>query len=284
MTGAPKHLGISEGVKSLLRPSYRALKYRIRIWFQPRKNQIYSQFFRFPHQYQALEDRVLPAMGVDTKSDEVAQLKVLMFGCCHGDELYSLASVLRQYSPALNFDIQAYELVDSLVEKARSATYTKDEVMYGPFVTEAFVDNTFDINGENYLVKPALVARTRCHQGDLLDETLLNQLPQFDLVFAQNLLFHLPRNKVGTAFDYLVQKVKPGGFLFVNGMDTDQRVKFSKRFDLEPLDYLVEEIHNDARVDRGDAWANYYFGREPFSRESRNWLRKYATVFRKQVE
>ena len=47
------------------------------------------------------------------------------------------------------------------------------------------------------------------------------------------------------------------------------------------LEYLVEEIHNDARVDRGNAWAGSYVGRKPFTRSGRDWLRRQATIFYK---
>ena len=96
---------------------------------------------------------------------------------------------------------------------------------------------------------------------------------------AQNVLFHLPRQRAREAFDNLTALLKPKSALFINGMDTDMRIQLTKKSGLEPLDYLVEEIHEDARVDRGNAWAGSYFGRQPFSRSSRDWLRKYCTIY-----
>jgi hypothetical protein len=57
------------------------------------------------------------------------------------------------------------------------------------------------------------------------------------------------------------------------------RVSMTKRLKLEPLDFLVEEIHEDASIDRGGGWAGAYWGRRPFSRSSREWLRKYGTIY-----
>lgn len=271
-------------IKSILRPWYRTLKYKLRLRFQPRKNQIYSQFYRFPHQYRVLREEVLPAQGFPAGTDSAEKLNVLMFGTCHGDELYSLSSELHAHSPRLSYDIRAFELVEELVTKTRSAAYTEEEVRFGAFVDDAFIDRTFDRADDQvplYRVKPHLVRPTYCAQGDILDSTFMEQLAPAHLVFAQNLLFHLPRNRVASAFENLCRLVSPGGYLFINGMDTDVRIRLTKRLGLEPVATLVEEIHEDARVDRGDSWAGYYFGREPFSRRSKDWLRKYATIFRR---
>lgn len=254
----------------------------MRLRLQSRKNHIYTQFYRFPNQYRALTEKILPLMGIEPNCSDSASLKICMFGCCSGDEAYSLSSVLYHYSPNLDYSIHAYDIVEHLIEKAQTASYSGQEVRFGPFVSDEFVDRTFDVLGEAYIVKPALAEPVECKVGDILDSNLVSPMAeQYDLVFAQNMLFHLPRASAPKAFESLYKMLKPNGVLFINGMDTDMRIKLTKSHNLEPIDYLIEEIHEDARLDRGDSWANYYYGRVPFSRSSRNWLRKFCTIYGK---
>jgi hypothetical protein len=67
--------------------------------------------------------------------------------------------------------------------------------------------------------------------------------------------------------------------LFVDGMDLGLRRKLTRIHGLEPLDYRIEEIHNEARRERGTAWPYEYWGLEPFSKSKRDWKRRYATIF-----
>jgi 2-polyprenyl-3-methyl-5-hydroxy-6-metoxy-1,4-benzoquinol methylase len=108
----------------------------------------------------------------------------------------------------------------------------------------------------------------------------MERLPRSDLVFAQNVLFHLPRPIAKRAFEALVDLLRPGGTLFVNGMDTDMRAKLTKQYGLEPITERIAEIHEDARVDRGAHWASSYWGRPPLEK-SGDWVRKYCTIYTK---
>jgi len=154
-------------------------------------------------------------------------------------------------------------------------------VHQGPFVTEEFVGETFDLVDGRYRVKPEILRPISFRVGDMLDPGFIASLGQADLVFAQNVLFHLPAKNARRAFANLQQLMHSDSALFVNGMDIDMRVQLTKKFELQPEDYLIEEIHNDARQDRGDGWAGAYWGRKPFSRRSREWIREHCTIYRK---
>ncbi|WP_226666422.1 CheR family methyltransferase [Microbulbifer aggregans] len=260
---------------------FKNLVRHIKHWFivktSPRKNRVYTQFYRFPHQYRVLVEQVVPQM-TDTKG---APLRILVFGCCSGAEPISLSAVLRRNFPQLEYRIEAFDIVPSVIERAQNPCYSRDEVYQGPFVSETFVSETFDLADDAYRVKPEILQTISFHVGDMLDANFIDELGQADLVFAQNVLFHLPAQNARRAFANLQCLLKPGAALFVNGMDTDMRVQLTKKFQLQPEAYLIEEIHNDARQDRGDSWAGAYWGRKPFSRRSREWIREHCTIYRK---
>ncbi len=266
---------------SKIRRFLKTIKYRLVLKLKPRQNRVYTQFYRFPNQYRALVDRVIPFQkGVDSPSDN-KPLEIVAFACCNGAEPFTLSYVLQTHFPSLQFRIRGFDIVDDVIEKARSPIYTRNEIYQGDFVSDEHVEGIFDSINSMYQVKPEIAEPITFAVGDMLDRPFMNSLGKADLVFAQNVLFHLPTKKAHEAFGNLVGLLKPGSALFINGMDTDMRIKLTKRYDLQPLDYLVEEIHNDARVNHGAGWAGAYCGREPFSRKSREWVRKHCTIYNK---
>jgi chemotaxis methyl-accepting protein methylase len=148
-------------------------------------------------------------------------------------------------------------------------------------VNDEFVNGLFDSDQTTCRVKPELAAVASFEVGDITDAAYMDRLPRSDFVFAQNVLFHLPRPVAKVAFKNLVSVLQKGGALFVNGMDTDMRIKLTKQHGLEPVPERIAEIHEDARVDRGTNWANSYWGREPL-KMSGEWVRKYCTIYVKK--
>jgi chemotaxis protein methyltransferase CheR len=267
--------------KRYLRRFTDPVRYQLRVRFQPRQNHIYSQFYRFPHQYEVLLDHVLPDLLKQRQPTQDRPLEVTVFACCSGEEAYTLAYLLSTKFPEIPVRITGFDIVEKLVAEATAATYGREHVRSGPFVEDAFVGGLFDSIGDQYRVKPGFASLASFRIGDMTDPVFIRGLPRADLVFAQNVLFHLPRRIATRAFGNLTELVRPGGALFVNGMDTDMRVKLTKRFQLEPIVHAIEAIHEDARVDRGANWSSSYWGREPFSKRSRDWVRKYCTIYRK---
>ena len=206
-------------------------------------------------------------------------LKIAIFACCSGEEAYSLAYVLRRHFPQLAYEIRGFDLVEHVIPAARAATYTREQVHAGPFVTESFVEELFDVEGDQYRVKPEYRKGITFDVGDMTNPEFVGSLDRCDLVFAQNVLFHLPPKIAPIAFENIYRLLQPHASMFINGMDGKMRIKLTKKFQLEPVQYLLQEIHEDARIDRGGSWASQYWGREPFSKSSRDWVRKFGTIF-----
>ena len=275
---------VESGVPASLKNSslwnaLRHLKHSLIIRFAKRENRVYTRFNRFPSQFRALVEKVMPRIRPGAITADTAPLEIVVFACCSGAEVFSLSWLLRQNFPQLRYRIRGFDIVDSVIQQARAGVFTREEVFQGPFATADFVDATFDLVDGKYHVKRSIAEPTSFAVGSLLDKPLMDSLAGADIVVAQNVLFHLPRPQARTAFGYLHDMLRPGGAMFINGMDTDMRVSLTKKLKMEPLDFLVEEIHQDASIDRGGGWAGAYWGRRPFSRNSRDWLRKYGTIY-----
>jgi chemotaxis protein methyltransferase CheR len=127
-------------------------------------------------------------------------------------------------------------------------------------------------------IKSHVASLVQFDVGDITNAAFMDSLPPADLVFAQNVLFHLPRPVARRAFALLKSRVRTNGALFINGMDTDMRESLTRLAGMEPVATGLEAIHEEARVDRGADWSSNYWGREPLSRTG-DWVRRYATIF-----
>lgn len=253
--------------------------YHLALKVQPRKNTPYTQFYRFPHQYDVITDVAVPYILEDRDSGSEQDLDIVLFGCSTGAEPYSLASVLLHRMPELSFHIRAFDCVPELVERAEVGTYEESEIYQSPFINSDFIDRTLDAQGDRYTVKEAIQRKVTFGIGDVLDGAFMERTPQADLVFAQNFLFHLKRSEARKAFFNLRSLLKVRSGLAINGMDYDMRIDLTKTSALAPVSYLIEEVHNDAFANAGSLWFTRYYGRLPFSTAEADWVRKFSTVF-----
>ena len=72
--------------------------------------------------------------------------------------------------------------------------------------------------------------------------------------------------------------VKPGGYLFVSGVDLDIRARVAVELGWTPVLELIEDLHNGDSSVRND-WPWKYWGLEPFDRKRHDWCVRYASVF-----
>lgn len=260
--------------------AWHILKYRSRILFQKRENRVYTKFFRSPNQFAVLRDKVIPFVR-NGSADET--LRIVVLGCSTGAEPFSIASELRSAFPDLQFKIKAFDLVPDVVAKARTAEYTREEVHLNPLVTDEFISRTFDIDGETYRVKEELQQHVEFGEMNVLEPGVLEKCGKAQLVFAQNFLFHLEPPDARRAFETIVGLLENHAALLIDGMDTGMRVQMTKKFDLEPVEDRIREVHEDARLDRGANWSSCYWGRPPFDGSAPDWQRRFGTVYLKRT-
>jgi chemotaxis protein methyltransferase CheR len=280
---------MEESVRSLLKKipcvptilrtnAYRRFRYEMTLRFQERRNYLFTQFLRVPTQFDALVGPVIDFLLANRNGQS---LSIIVWGCSNGAEPYSIASALLRRRPELDFMILALDIDEQMLEKARGGTYTREEVPSGPTVDTAFVEETFHIEQTLYRVKPAISSRVRFGIKNVLDANLEQLARGSDIVFAQNFLYHLKPDACKIAFNNVCRLLRSKAAVFVDGMDPGLRLRLTKIQGLEPLDYRIEEIHNEARNERGSAWPYEYWGLEPFTTSRMNWKRRYSTIFLK---
>jgi hypothetical protein len=76
----------------------------------------------------------------------------------------------------------------------------------------------------------------------------------------------------------LAPLVKPGGYLFVSGVDLDVRSKVAREFGWRPITELICEIHEGDQSLRR-SWPLDYSALEPLDQSRADWQMRYASVF-----
>lgn len=235
----------------------------------------YTSFYRSPPQIEALVGPVLShfeRLGITSPS-------ILLFAGSNGAEAYTIASELIARRPDLDFRIRASDLHEHTVQHATEGSYSLGEITQGLTVPQEFLDRTFDQVDGRYVVKPEIRARVSFEQADLLSPDFTSQFETADIVFVQNVLFHMPPALARQAFAAVVHFLKPGSVLFLEGMELDMREELTQAAGLAPLNYKVKEIYEYSRQHIPTLWWRYYFGNEPYCGLVKNKLARYSTIF-----
>jgi hypothetical protein len=266
--------------RRLLRSTtWQRVRHGIAMRRESRPDRTFTRFLRTPSQYVALCGPVVAFLDAEGKLDH---LRITVAGCANGAEPYTIASVLRHERADLDSTIVAFDAQASMVERARTGLYDRDEIWTDHPIDEGFVAWTFEVEGGRFRVRPEIADGVRLEVADLNDPTLSERLGKADVVFAQNLLLNKKRAVVPRMFGRIGCLAKPRAVFFLDGMDLDLRVRLTRRSGMRPLDFRIPEIHEEVRSIRASGWPWHYWGVEPLQPDRRDWKRRYATIFTRE--
>ena len=216
-----------------------------------------------------------------------SELRIAVLGCSIGAEVYSILWTLRSALPKLNVRMVASDISERVLEFAQRGVYDQDtwQFLGTPSdesiferLTGAEKQELFDWNAGQGSIKPWLRKGIAWELGDALDPELVRRLGPQDMVVANNFLCHLPRESAEKCLRNIAGLVKPGGHVFVAGVDVDIRTKVARELGWMPVPELREEIHDgDPSIRRGWPWA--WWGLEPLNKRRKDWELRYTSVF-----
>jgi chemotaxis methyl-accepting protein methylase len=210
-------------------------------------------------------------------------LRVAVLGCSTGAEAYSVAWTIKSARPDLKLALQGVDISAEAVEYARRGVYSKSPSdLTGTAVLDRMsaeeVKQVFDEDEGRLAVKSWIREGIRWSTGDAGDPGLVERLGPQDVVIANNFLCHM---QPGDAERFLhnIARLVPNGHLFVGGIDLDVRSRVARRLGWEPVDELLEEIHDGDPCLR-EQWPCQYAGLEPLDKSRKDWKLRYASAFR----
>ncbi|MCX2721444.1 CheR family methyltransferase [Roseibium salinum] len=170
-----------------------------------------TNFFRDDDAFAALEQQVIPRLfeGHDGHNT----IRVWVPGCATGEEVYSLAILIREHLDTLSIDPQvqvfAIDIDDQALTVARAGRYPV-QLMAG--VTPERRERFFKRDGETYVIGTEIREWCVFSPHNLIGDPPFSRM---DLVSCRNLLIYLgseAQHRVIPTFHYAL---RPGGFLFL---------------------------------------------------------------------
>jgi len=216
-----------------------------------------------------------------------ARLEIAVLGCSIGVEVYSIVWTLRSSRPDLELVVRAVDISPEVVRVAERVVYGPEasELVSWPIFdgrTEQERGEIFDWDGKEGRIQPWLREGITWEVGDACSSDLITSLGLQDLVVANNFLCHLPTGSAQLCLRNLGRLVRPGGHLFVSGVDLDVRTQVALELGWEPIPELRAEIHDGDPLVRSD-WPWRWWGVEPLDRRRPDWETRYSAAFRTQT-
>lgn len=183
-----------------------------------------TDFFREPHHFEFLRDRILPAL------DPVKQIRVWSAGCSTGEEPYTIAmTVCDGVTAPLQWDcrILASDLSTDVLEQAAAGVYDIERLQGLPaaVIRRHFLKGRGSCKGR-LKVKPHLSDMVVFRRINFMNERYPIKTP-LDIIFCRNVMIYFDRPTQERLVARFHRYLKPGGYLFIGHSESLQWVRHS---------------------------------------------------------
>jgi chemotaxis methyl-accepting protein methylase len=231
-----------------------------------------------------------------------SSLDLSVFACSKGAEVYSILWAIRSARPDLKVHTNALDISQEIVEFAKKGVYSKNslevararkhecvtEVRDATWVdqnvsiferlTDSELESLFEINGDQASIRPWLRENITWRTADANAPELPSVIAPQDIVVANRFLCHMDAATAEKCLRNIARVVKPGGYLFVSGIDLDVRTKVARSLNWKPVPEQLKEVH-EGDISIMNGWPLEWWGVEPFCKDLPDWRIRYAAVF-----
>jgi chemotaxis protein methyltransferase CheR len=178
-----------------------------------------THFFREPRQLEFLEKRVFTQWrAMADGAAKPRQIRLWSAGCSSGEEPYSIAMLLLDHFPpnsGWRLEILATDLSTRILERAQSALWSVAKAREIPekYLKAYMLRGTGAQQGK--MKAGAEIRSLICFQRLNLNDERYPTGGRFDAIFCRNVLIYFDTNSRIRVIDRLIDRLAPGGYLFV---------------------------------------------------------------------
>ncbi|WP_404453169.1 CheR family methyltransferase [Oceanobacillus kapialis] len=167
-----------------------------------------SEFYRNPKRWFVLEREIVPLLLQNTN-----KLSIWSAACSTGEEPYSLAILLNEYFPKIDFQIIATDIDQNALEKAKQGVYSEQSLKELPthLKTKYFTEN----HGL-YAINSSLKDKIVFKKHNLLADSYPRNM---DLIVCRNVLIYFTDPAKEIIYQNFSTALKSGGVLFVGSTE-----------------------------------------------------------------
>ncbi len=179
-----------------------------------------SEFFRNPERWQVLERKILPRL-----LQHRSPLKIWSAACSTGEEPYSLVMLLSRLMPLEQIHVQATDIDQAAIDKAKQGIYVQRAVQHVP---AHLLRTYFEHETGSYVLSEKIKSRVTFDRHNLLADPFPKGL---DLILCRNVLIYFTEEAKRRLFQHFSQSLRNGGVLFVG---STEQIFYPETFGLEP--------------------------------------------------
>ncbi|QKS71094.1 protein-glutamate O-methyltransferase CheR [Paenalkalicoccus suaedae] len=167
-----------------------------------------SEFFRNKQRWDILDKKIVPKL-----LENKGSLKVWSAACSTGEEPYTLSILLRQHVSPQSFTIQASDLDQSILERAKKGFYPDRSLKE---VNPSYLSTYFEKEPLGYKVKPEIQKPITFKKHNLLADSFDRG---FDLIVCRNVMIYFTEDAKVKLYHKFSEALRPGGILFVGSTE-----------------------------------------------------------------
>ncbi len=179
-----------------------------------------TDFFREPDHFETLVRTVLPDLQAGAAG---RPLLIWSAGCSTGEEPYTLAIVLTEYSlthPGFAFRLLASDISTTVLAKAQKAVFTSEVVSPVPAsLQHKYFMRSRDRSANLMRIVPELRALVEFRRINFMDADL-GISEKVDAFFCRNVIIYFDRATQERILQKLVSHLIPGGYAFLGHSET----------------------------------------------------------------
>jgi chemotaxis protein methyltransferase CheR len=179
-----------------------------------------TSFFRFPAQFDALRDKVIPEI-LESKPNASRQFRVWSAGCSTGEEPYTIAMTLLD-SGLEGFgyrgQVLGTDVSTNALNRARDATYPNRA--FGN-LDQATMHRFFEPVKDGFRVVKRVRDVVDFQYHNLIKEPYpLGLMSNWDVVFCRNVTIYFKLESTRRVVHNFFESLNPGGYLFIGHSET----------------------------------------------------------------
>ena len=174
-----------------------------------------TDFFREPAHFDFLQSTILPECVNENPNKEI---KIWSAACSSGEEIYTLAMLLNEFSDTknkINYSLLGTDISTRVLEKAAMAIYSEDKIT--PILLnlrKKYLLRNKNPEKKDVRIVPELRKKVRFQRLNLMDNKY-NVPTDFDVIFCRNVLIYFDKATQEKVINKLCNHIKPHGYLIL---------------------------------------------------------------------
>jgi chemotaxis protein methyltransferase CheR len=198
-------------------------------------------FFRDSSPFDLLRFKIIPEI-IDrrARTGQTVPIRIWSAACSTGQELYSIAMVLKEMLGNLNgYNIRLLgtDISDQAVARASEAIFSQVEIARG--LTDAAREKSFVPHPRGWKIRDEIRGMASFRKLNLMED--FSSLGKFDIIFCRNVAIYFNERDRASLFNRIEQRLETDGCLVIGSMEslTGVSPQFESKRHLRSVYYQV---------------------------------------------